>query len=131
MTEQGIIINLAVTGIVPTKVDNPQLPITPDEIAEDCYHCYRAGASILHLHARDEEGKPTYRADVYCEIIAKVRGKCPDAIICVSTTGRIFKSFEQRSQVLDLDGDVKPDMASLTLGSLNSIVLCFSAHKPV
>lgn len=119
MQMDKLIINVGITGIVPTKVDNPNVPIAPDEIAEDCYRCYQAGASIFHLHARDEEGKPTYRSDVYREIIVKVRSKCPDAIICVSTNGRVFKSFEQRSEVLDLDGDVKPDMASLTLGSLN------------
>ena len=115
----GLIINAAVTGMVPTKAENPHLPVTPDEIAEDCLRCYRAGASIFHLHARDEQGKPTYRADVHREIIGKVRAKCPDAVICVSTSGRVYGSFEERSEVLDLDGSVKPDMASLTLGSLN------------
>lgn len=119
MTSDKLIINLALTGMVPTKRDNPYVPITPDEIAQDCHHCYLVGASILHLHARDHEGYPTYRSEVYREIVAKVRQKCPDAIICVSTSGRTFKTFEQRSAVLDLEGDVKPEMASLTLGSLN------------
>ncbi len=114
-----LIINVAVTGIVPTQAENPKLPVTPEEIAQDCHLCYQAGASIFHLHARDEEGKPTYLSDVYREIIARVRGKCPGAIICVSTSGRVYKSFEERSAVLDLDGEVKPDMASLTLGSHN------------
>ncbi|MBC8549613.1 MAG: 3-keto-5-aminohexanoate cleavage protein [Candidatus Brocadiales bacterium] len=114
-----LIINVAVTGIIPTKADNPKVPYTSDEIAEDCYHCYRAGASIFHLHARDKEGKPTYRSNQYREIITKVRDRCPDAIICVSTSGRVFNTFEHRSEVLNLDGDSKPDMASLTLGSFN------------
>jgi len=48
-----------------------------------------------------------------------VRTQCPDAIICVSTSGRLFKTFEQRSQVLELEGELKPELASLTLGSLN------------
>ena len=114
-----LVINAAVTGMVPTVADNPNVPITPDEIAEDCRRCYEAGASIFHLHARDREGRPTYRSDVYREIIAEVRVNCPDAIICVSTSGRAFKSFQQRSEVLGLGGDEKPEMASLTLGSLN------------
>jgi 3-keto-5-aminohexanoate cleavage enzyme len=114
-----LIINTALTGMVPTKSDNPNVPITPNEITEDCFRCYQAGSSIFHIHARDEQGKPTYREDVYREIIAKVRGRCPDAVICVSTSGRVFRSFEQRAEVLDLDGSVKPDMASLTLGSFN------------
>jgi 3-keto-5-aminohexanoate cleavage enzyme len=119
MIEQKLIINVATTGMVPTKADNPNVPVTPDEIAEDCFRCYQAGASSLHLHARDEGGQPTYRSDIYREIIARVRSKCPDVIICVTTSGRTFKSLEQRAEVLDLDGNVKPEMASLTLGSLN------------
>jgi uncharacterized protein (DUF849 family) len=107
------------TGMVPTKQDNPNVPITPDEIAYDCFNCLQIGASIFHLHARDEEGKPTYRLDIYREIVAKVKNKCPESIICVSTSGRTFKSFEQRSEVLNLEGDLKPDMASLSLGSMN------------
>ena len=51
-----LIINAALTGMVPTKADNPALPITPEEIAEDAASCVHAGASILHLHARDDEG---------------------------------------------------------------------------
>lgn len=105
--------------MVPTKDDNPNIPVTPEEIADDAERCIEAGASIVHLHARDREGRPTYRSDVYAEIIAGVRERCPDVIVCVSTSGRVFKTFEERSEVLDLDGDVKPEMASLTLGSLN------------
>jgi 3-keto-5-aminohexanoate cleavage enzyme len=119
MKMDKLIINVAVTGMVPGKKDNPHVPLMPDEIAEDCHRCYQAGASIFHLHAREESGEPTYRSDLYREIIAKVRDRCPDAIICISTSGRVFKSFEQRSEVLNLDGNVRPDMASLTLGSLN------------
>jgi len=114
-----LIINVAVTGMVHRKADVPALPITPDEIAEDCYQCYQLGASIFHLHARDQDGEPTYKAEVYREIISKVRKLCPDAILCVSTSGRVVKTLSERSEVLELDGDEKPDMASLTLGSFN------------
>lgn len=119
MKMDKLMINVAVTGMIPEKKDNPHVPITPDEIADDCQACYEAGASIFHLHARDENGKPTYDSGFYREIITKVRSRCPDAIVCVSTSGRVFTSFEQRSEVLNLDGKAKPDMASLTLGSLN------------
>ena len=114
-----LIINVALTGMVPGKHDNPNVPITPDEIADDCHRCYQAGASVFHLHARDEKGQPTYRSDLYRDMITKVRNRCPNAVICASTSGRVFKSFEQRSEVLNLDGAARPDMASLTLGSLN------------
>jgi 3-keto-5-aminohexanoate cleavage enzyme len=105
--------------MVPTKKNNSEVPLTPEEIAEDCQRCYQAGVSIFHLHARDEKGKPTYRAKVYENIISQVRRSCPEAIICVTTSGRVFTSFEERSEVLDLDGEEKPEMASLTLGSHN------------
>lgn len=114
-----LIVNAALTGMVPTKSDNPAVPITPEEIGRDAEACCAAGAAILHLHARDDDGVPTYRKDVYGRVVAEVRERCPEAIVCVSTSGRTFKTFEERSEVLDLDGDLKPEMASLTLGSLN------------
>ncbi|MEO8576206.1 MAG: 3-keto-5-aminohexanoate cleavage protein [Gemmatimonadales bacterium] len=119
MIHKPLIINLAPTGMVPTRVQNASLPETPDQIAEDAERCRAAGASIIHLHARESDGSPTYRSDIYREIIAKVRGRAPDVIVCVSTSGRNFKTFEQRSEVLNLDDDVRPEMASLTLGSMN------------
>ncbi|HEY7380458.1 MAG TPA: 3-keto-5-aminohexanoate cleavage protein [Gaiella sp.] len=121
MTPEGspLIVNVALTGMVPTKADNPALPVTSEEIAADAARCHEAGASIVHLHARDDEGRPTYRKDVYARIVAAVRERCPDVIVCVSTSGRTFRAFEERSEVLDLSGDLAPEMASLTLGSLN------------
>jgi uncharacterized protein (DUF849 family) len=121
VTPEGspLIVNVALTGMVPTKADNPALPVTSEEIAADAARCHEAGASIVHLHARDDEGRPTYRKDVYARIVAAVRERCPDVIVCVSTSGRTFRAFEERSEVLDLSGDLAPEMASLTLGSLN------------
>ena len=119
MSFQPLVINLALTGMVPTKADNPNVPVTPDEIANDAARCVAAGASILHLHARDESGVPTYRRDVYAEIVEKVRARCGDVIVGVSTSGRRFSEFEQRAEVLELEGDLAPELASLTLGSLN------------
>jgi uncharacterized protein (DUF849 family) len=74
---------------------------------------------MIHLHAREENQAATWRSDVYREIVLAVRARCPDVIVVVSTSGRTHGAFEQRSDVLNLDGDAKPDMASLTLGSLN------------
>jgi 3-keto-5-aminohexanoate cleavage enzyme len=119
MESSPLIINAALTGMVPTKVDNPALPVTPSEIAEDAWECVENGASIVHLHARDDDGRPTFRKEVYLEIISAVRERCPEVIVCVSTSGRTFKTFEERSDVLELEGDVRPELASLTLGSLN------------
>jgi 3-keto-5-aminohexanoate cleavage enzyme len=115
----GLIINAALTGNVPTKAQNPYVPVTPDEIVDDCERCVDAGASVVHLHARDRDGRPTYRRDVYAEIVADVRERCPDVIVCVTTSGRVHPEFDQRAEVLELEGALKPDLASLTLGSLN------------
>jgi 3-keto-5-aminohexanoate cleavage enzyme len=114
-----LIINAALTGMVPTKVDNPALPVTPSEIAQDAWECVENGASVVHLHARDDDGRPTYRKGVYAEIVSAVRERCPEVIVCVSTSGRTFKTFDERADVLELEGDVRPELASLTLGSLN------------
>lgn len=116
---EKLIVNACLTGMVPTKADNPSLPVTPAEIAADAKRCVDAGAAIVHLHARDEDGKPTYRLEAYREVVAAVRERCPDVIVCVSTSGRTFKTFEERSAVLDLEGPLAPELASLTLGSLN------------
>lgn len=117
MTDK-LIINAAITGMVPTRADSPHVPITVAEIAADARRCRDAGAAIVHLHARDEEGRPTYHRDVNREILAAVRAACPDIILCVSTSGRVFKSFEERSQALEVE-EPRPEMASLTLGSMN------------
>lgn len=116
---EPLIINLAATGMVPTRADNAAVPLTPDEIADDCRRCVAAGASIVHLHARDAEGRPTSRREIYREVVARVRRAAPDVVICVSTSGRVVRALDERADVLDLDGDEKPDMASLTLGSMN------------
>ena len=114
-----LIVNVALTGMVPTKADNPAVPVTPSEIVEDAERCVRAGASIVHVHARDDDGAPTWRAAVYAEIVGGIRERCPGAIVCVSTSGRSWKELERRAEVLDLEGALRPDLASLTLGSLN------------
>jgi 3-keto-5-aminohexanoate cleavage enzyme len=105
--------------MVPTKADNPAVPLAPAEIAEDCRRCAAAGATMIHVHARDAEGRATYHKEVFRETIALVRATVPEIVVCVTTSGRVFGDLEQRAEVLDLDGPVKPDMASLTLGSMN------------
>ena len=114
-----LIINVALTGVVPTKAENPHLPVTPAEIAKDARRVCGLGASILHIHARDEYGQPTHRREIYREIITRIRQYCPDVIITVSTSGRRVKAQMQRAEVLELEGECKPDLASLMMGSLN------------
>ena len=114
-----IFVNFTSTGMIPTKGMTEHVPITTDEIIKDVLTAAKHGASIAHLHARDEDGKPTYKKEVFKEIIHGIRGKNKELILCVTTSGRDYPEFEKRSQVLDLEGIYKPDMASLTLSSLN------------
>jgi 3-keto-5-aminohexanoate cleavage enzyme len=114
------IINFTPTGMIPTKEMTPHVPVSADEIIEQVLETAEIGITSVHLHARDPEtGMPTYRADIYGQIIAGVRKYRPDLVLCVSTSGRIFNDFEKRAEVLSLTGDLKPDMASLTLSSVN------------
>jgi len=110
-----LIIKLAPTGMIPTKKETPHVPITAKEIAEDTLKAYKLGASVVHVHARDAEGKPTYKKEVFSEIFQRIKEKCPDIIICATTSGRVHPQVEHRTEVLEL----VPEMASLTAGSFN------------
>jgi len=106
--------------MIPTKAMTPHVPVTIQEIVEDVHEAVEIGITMVHLHARDEEtGEPTYKADVYSKIISGIRKFSSDLVICVSLSGRAFSEFEKRAECLKLEGDVKPDMGSLTLSSLN------------
>ncbi len=94
--------------------------MTVREIVEDVHEAVEIGITMVHLHARDEQtGEPTYKAEVYSDIIAGIRKFSNDLVICVSLSGRTFGEFEKRVESLKLEGNVKPDMGSLTLSSVN------------
>ncbi len=117
-----LIVNFTPTGMVPTRKMTPYVPITVDEIVEEVHEALEIGITIVHLHARDEETEiPTYKAEIYGKIISGIRAYSKDLIVCVSLSGRNFKEFEKRAEPLQLNGDMKPDMGSLTLSSLNFI----------
>ena len=117
-----LIVNFTPTGMIPTKEMTPHVPVSIDEIVEEVHQASELGITMVHLHARDpESGQPTYRADVYGPIIEAIRDFSTDLILCVSLSGRNFKEFEKRAEPLQLTGDLKPDMGSLTLASLNFV----------
>lgn len=117
---QKLIINFTPTGMIPTKDMTPHIPITVNEIIEDVHKAYEIGITMVHIHAREEDsGIPTYKKEVYAKIISGIRRYAPDLVICVSLSGRNFNTFKKRADVLSLEGDLKPDMGSLTLSSLN------------
>ena len=114
-----MVINVAMTGAVPGKRDNPTVPLTPEEIAADAIACAEAGASVVHLHVRDEEGQPVHRRDLYERAIGPIRDKVPELIVCVTTSSRVDPDPRNRMMGLDLDPELRPELGSLTLGSFN------------
>ena len=112
---EKLIITVAVTGSLPTKRMTPHVPITPQEIVRDGIACEAAGASIIHIHARNpqDESASTDLA-VFAAICRGIREKT-NLITQISTGGRAGMAYEQRCERLQL----KPEMASLTTGSVN------------
>ncbi len=115
-----LVINFTPTGMLPMKEMTPHVPISVQEIVADVARAVEIGITMVHLHARDPvSGMPICDAEVYGEIVKGVRSISKDLVICLSLSGRTHKEFEQRSACLKLDGELKPDMGSLTLSSLN------------
>ena len=111
-----VIITCAVTGSIHTPTMSPHLPITPSEIAEQSISSAEAGASIIHLHARDPAtGQPTPSAKVFMEFLPRIKQNT-DAVINVSTGAGLGMSMEQR---LEAATTAQPEVASLNMGSLN------------
>ncbi len=117
--DQAFVLNFAPTGMVPKRNDSPHVPLHPEEIAEQVHEAVDLGITVVHLHARDQDGSPSHDLDLYADIIRRVRSFAPELVICVSLSGRKRPDFASRSAPLTLTGDAKPDMGSLTLSSLN------------
>jgi 3-keto-5-aminohexanoate cleavage enzyme len=111
---EKLVITVAPTGSVPRKKDTPHVPVTPDEIAETAYLCEQAGASIIHVHCRDENEKPTSRFEVFKETVDKIRRRTK-LIVMTSTSGIAGATDADRAAPLKTN----PEMGSLTTGSLN------------
>lgn len=118
---EPFLLNFCPTGAVHGKQASAHIPLTPDEIVADCQQALDAGAQMLHIHARDEAGEQSADPALYGEIIERLRGLPggDQAVICATTTGRQNSDPKARAAVLSLTGQAKPDMASLTLSSLN------------
>ncbi|MBM4311514.1 MAG: 3-keto-5-aminohexanoate cleavage protein [Deltaproteobacteria bacterium] len=114
-----LIINACLTGNVLSRDIAPHVPVSADQIIDDAMQAIELGASMLHIHARCDEGRPDWRPEAYARIFEGIRRHSSNVVLIATTSGREHGSFEKRSAVLDLDGIAKPDMASLTLGSLN------------
>ncbi|MGR3323315.1 MAG: 3-keto-5-aminohexanoate cleavage protein [Pseudooceanicola sp.] len=112
--EKPCIICVAITGSVPTKADNPAVPITIDEQVESTHEAFEAGATICHAHVRNEDETPTSDPEKFARLKEGVEKHCPGMIVQLSTGGR-SGAGKARGGHLSL----RPDMASLSVGSNN------------
>ncbi|MCM0606668.1 MAG: 3-keto-5-aminohexanoate cleavage protein [Xanthomonadaceae bacterium] len=111
-----LIITCAITGAETTKDKQPALPVTPEEQGVASLEAMKAGASVIHLHVRDSHGRPSQNIEDFRLSINEIRKQCgPEIIIQISTGGAVGESIENRASPLSL----KPEMASLNIGSLN------------
>ncbi len=108
------IITVAITGAVPRKEDNPAVPVVPSEQIESTHEAYEAGASLVHIHVRNNDQSPGSDPEKFRQIQEGVKIHCPEMIIQFSTGGR-GRELAKRGAMLDL----RPDMASLATGSVN------------
>ena len=117
------ILTVAITGSVPTKKDSPAVPITVPEQIESTHAAYEAGAALVHVHVRNDDGTTTSDPEKFGRFLAGIRKHCPDMIVQFSTGGRSGMGKE-RGGMLHL----RPEMASLTTGSVNFAKIIYENH---
>ena len=112
------IITVATTGAHPKKEDNPNVPMTPAEIAEDVYACWKAGAAVAHLHMRDDKGAGAMDKAKFCQTVELLRSRHPDCdiVLNLTTSGALGVSDEDRMAHVE---ELRPEMGSYDCGSMN------------
>lgn len=112
-----VVISCALTGAAADRKQCPSIPYTPVEIAEEAKLAYDAGATIVHIHAREDDGKPSWRLPVFQAIREEVRKRCP--IFINFSTGGIGHTIQERTEQIE---HATPDIAALNMGSMNYAV---------
>src|ERR1700687_2861544 len=118
MIAPPMVLTAAMGGAETTREHTPHLPLSSAETAEDAARCRRAGAAIVHLHVRNPDGTPSQSPELFRAAIRAIRSRC-DVLIQVSTGGAVGMSVDERCGPLTLTGALRPDMATLTTGSVN------------
>lgn len=113
-----MVITAAMVGAETTREQTPYLPITAEEIGEDAARCREAGAAMVHLHVRNADGSPSQDAELFRAAIREIRRRC-DVLIQTSTGGAVGMKVDERCGPLTLTGPDRPDMATLTAGTVN------------
>lgn len=119
MSQTPVVITAALVGAETTREQTPHLPISPEEIAQEAKRCWEAGAAMVHLHVREPDGTPSQSAELFGATIARIREIAPGLICQTSTGGAVGMSVDERTQPLTLQGLQKPEMATLTPGTVN------------
>ena len=114
MVHEPLMITCAIVGAELSRENTPYLPLTPDELATSAVEAVEAGASIIHLHVRDEQGQPSQSIEIFREVSEKIRQQC-DAILQFSTGGAVGTPLTERLAPLTL----KPEMATISMGTMN------------
>jgi uncharacterized protein (DUF849 family) len=117
------IITVAITGSVPKKIDNPAVPITVPEQIESTHAAYEAGAALVHVHVRNDDGTTTSNPEKFGLFLEGIRKHCPDIIVQFSTGGRSGVGSERGGMLHH-----RPDMASLSTGSVNFKTMIYENH---
>lgn len=117
--QKKIIISVAITGAIHTPGMSPYLPKTPDEIIEQAVEAHKAGAAVIHIHARDEKGEPSSDIGIFRYILSGIKAEC-DAPIGITTGGAAGMTTQERFAIIE---EFQPEMASLNAGSMN---FCFN-----
>jgi 3-keto-5-aminohexanoate cleavage enzyme len=118
MSAPPMIITAALVGAETTREQTPYLPITAEEIGEAAAQCRNAGAAMVHLHVRNPDGTPSQAPELFAAAIREIRRRC-DVLIQTSTGGAVGMGVDERCGPLKLTGSEKPDMATLTTGTVN------------
>ncbi|HUB09570.1 MAG TPA: 3-keto-5-aminohexanoate cleavage protein [Myxococcales bacterium] len=113
-----LVITACLVGAEVTREQTPYLPITAEEIGAEAQACREAGASMVHLHVREPDGKPSQATELFAAAIREVRRRS-DIIVQVSTGGAVGMSVEERCGPLRVPAELRPDMATLTTGTVN------------
>jgi 3-keto-5-aminohexanoate cleavage enzyme len=113
--DNKVILTVATTGAWPQKTDTPYIPLQPEEIADEIYACYKAGASVAHIHVRDDENKASMSFEKFEKTVKLVRERC-DIVVNLTTSGGLGLTDEIRMKPFV---ELKPELASFDCGTMN------------
>ncbi len=120
--EDKVVVTAALSGVLANRAQCPHIPYTPVEIAEEAKRAYDAGASVVHVHARTDEGAPTFEPDTFARIKEEIKKRCP--IILNWSTGSLDDDTSLQEACITRD-DCRPDIAALNMGTMN-----YSKYSP-